>query len=295
MRAYVFPGQGSQYPGMGRDLLQFGPKVAEGMARADEVLGFDLSRLMTEGTEDDLRQTRVTQPAVFLFSVLWAESLGAAFKPDMVAGHSLGEFSALTAVGALRFEDGLRLVALRANAMQEACLKEPSTMAAVLGLDDDKVKSICETVSIPNVVAANYNCPGQVVISGSPPAVEAAGQLALAAGALKVVPLAVSGAFHSPYMAGAGAQLSQALSEITLAPPSCPIYQNVAPWEGRTDPDLIAQGLKDQLTGAVLWTQTVLAMREAGATEFTELGPGKVLQGLIRKIDRQALVVSPLS
>lgn len=291
MHAFLFPGQGSQYPGMGLDLRAMGPWAQSRLDLADQILGYPLQEVLCNGSEEDLKATKVTQPAVFLYSVVWAEILGERFAPDMVAGHSLGEFSALTAAGALTFEDGLRLVALRAAAMQKACEEQASTMAAVLGLDDERVVEICAGVTIEKVVAANFNCPGQVVISGGPAAVLEAGQKAQEAGALKVVPLQVGGAFHSPYMASAAQALQEALAQTPIQPPRCPVYQNIAPNEGRMDPELIRQGLHLQLTGAVQWTQSVRAMIRDGATDFSELGPGKVLQGLMRKIDRQVHVV----
>lgn len=301
MRAYLFPGQGSQYPGMGQDILALGEKAAARLQEAVRILDFAIDDVLYHGTEDDLRQTRVTQPAIFLHSVILAEVMGDRFEPGMVAGHSLGEFSALTAAGALSFEDGLRLVSLRASAMQKACLEQESSMAAVLGLDDETVVNLCNEITSkaePHisggvVVAANFNCPGQVVISGGPQALELAGQQALAAGALKVVPLAVSGAFHSPYMQSAATALNAALDATEIRAPRCPVYQNVAPSERRTDPALIRDGLSRQLTATVQWTQSIRAMIQDGATEFTELGPGKVLQGLLRKIDRQAVFVQP--
>ncbi|MFM7496658.1 MAG: ACP S-malonyltransferase [Bacteroidota bacterium] len=292
MHAFLFPGQGSQYPGMGLDLRAMGPWAQSRLDLADQILGYPLQEVLCNGNEDDLKATKVTQPAVFLYSVIWAEMLGDRFSPAMVAGHSLGEFSALTAAGALTFEDGLRLVALRASAMQKACEEQPSTMAAILGLDDERVVEICASVTAEKVVAANFNCPGQVVISGGPAAVLEAGQKALEAGALKVVPLQVGGAFHSPYMASAAQALQEALEQTPLQAPRCPVYQNIAPNEGRIDPELLRQGLNLQLTGAVQWTQSVRAMLRDGATQFSELGPGKVLQGLMRKIDRQAQVVA---
>ncbi len=300
MRAFLFPGQGSQYPGMGQDILALGDKAAQRLQEAVAILGFPIDEVLCHGSEEDLRQTKVTQPAIFLHSVILAEVMGDRFEPGMIAGHSLGELSALTAGGALSFEDGLRLVSLRASAMQKACEEQASTMAAVLGLDDDKVVALCHEVThnpVDNkyagqiVVAANFNCPGQVVISGGPAAVELAGLKASEAGCLKVVPLSVGGAFHSPYMQSAANALQAALDATKILTPRCPIYQNVAPTEGRLDPSLIRDGLSKQLTGPVLWTQTIRAMLQGGATEFTELGPGKVLQGLLRKIDRQAVFV----
>ncbi|MBM3935819.1 MAG: ACP S-malonyltransferase [Sphingomonadales bacterium] len=299
MRAYLFPGQGSQYPGMGQDILALGEKAVQRLQEAVTILGFPIDEVLHHGTEEDLRQTRVTQPAIFLHSVILAEVMGDRFQPGMVAGHSLGEFSALTATGALTFEDGLRLVSLRASAMQKACEEQASTMAAVLGLDDDKVVALCQEVSQyaeetgtgQIVVAANFNCPGQVVISGGPMAVELASQKATETGALKVIPLSVSGAFHSPYMQSAASALNAALASTEIRTPRCPVYQNVAPCESRIDPSLIREGLSRQLTETVQWTQSIRAMLQGGANEFTELGPGKVLQGLLRKIDRQAIFV----
>jgi [acyl-carrier-protein] S-malonyltransferase len=284
---------------MGQDILALGPLAFQRLQEAVNILGFPIDEVLCHGTEDDLRQTRVTQPAIFLHSVIVAEVLGERFHPGMVAGHSLGEFSALTAAGSLSFEDGLRLVSIRASAMQKACEEQPSTMAAILGLDDDKVIALCQEInqdpalgeSGQLVVAANFNCPGQVVISGGPKAVEWAGLKASESGALKVVPLAVGGAFHSPYMQSAASALQSALDATVIHAPRCPIYQNVAPTEGRLDPSLIRDGLTKQLTGPVQWTQSIRAMIQDGASEFTELGPGKVLQGLLRKIDRQAVFV----
>jgi [acyl-carrier-protein] S-malonyltransferase len=284
---------------MGHDTLALGEKAAQRLQEAVAILGFPIDQAMCHGTEEDLRQTRVTQPAIFLHSVILAEVMGDRFEPGMVAGHSLGEFSALTAAGALTFEDGLRLVSLRASAMQKACEEQDSSMAAVLGLNDETVVTLCREINDKAepgsrgqiVVTANFNCPGQVVISGAPAALELAGQQAIAAGALRVIPLAVSGAFHSPYMQSAATALNAALDTTGIRVPRCPVYQNVAPSEPRTDPALIREGLSRQLTATVQWTQSIRAMIQDGATEFTELGPGKVLQGLLRKIDRQAVLV----
>lgn len=284
-KAYVFPGQGAQFVGMGKDLYDNNPAAREMFEKANEVLGFRITDLMFEGTEDDLKQTKVTQPAIFLHSVILAASLGDEFKPDMVAGHSLGEFSALVAAGALSFEDGLRLVATRARAMQKACEANPSTMAAVLALPDDKVEAIC--AEIDDVVApANYNCPAQVVISGTNEGIDKACEKLLAAGAKRALKLKVGGAFHSPLMESAKAELTEAINNADFHTPVCPVYQNV---DGKphTDPAEIKANLIDQLTAPVRWTQDVQAMIADGATDFVELGPGKVLQGLVMKIDRK--------
>lgn len=288
MKAFVFPGQGAQFVGMGKDLYENDPKARELFEKANEILGFRITDLMFEGTEDDLKQTKVTQPAVFLHSVILAKTLGDDFKPEMVAGHSLGEFSALTAAGALSFEDGLRLVSARAQAMQKACELKPSTMAAIIALPDEKVEEIC--ASIPGVVvAANYNCPGQIVISGEVEAITAACEAAKAAGAKRALPLKVGGAFHSPLMEPARAELASAIEATEIHTPVCPVYQNVDA-RPHTDPAEIKANLVAQLTAPVRWTQTVQNMVADGATEFVELGPGKVLQGLVSKISREATV-----
>lgn len=288
MKAYVFPGQGAQFVGMGKDLYDNNPEARELFEKANEILGFRITDLMFNGTDEDLRQTAVTQPAIFLHSVLLAKSLGDEFKPDMTAGHSLGEFSALVAAGALSFEDGLRLVSARAKAMQKACEIKPSTMAAVLALPDEKVEEIC--ADIPGiVVCANYNCPGQLVISGEIEAIDAACEKLLAAGAKRALKLKVGGAFHSPCMEPARAELAEAIANTTFSTPTCPVYQNVDA-KPHTNPEEIKANLIAQLTAPVRWTQTVQNMIADGATEFIELGPGKVLQGLVAKINREVAV-----
>ena len=288
MKAYVFPGQGAQFVGMGKDLYDNNPKAHELFEKANEILGFRITDLMFNGTDEDLRQTAVTQPAIFLHSVLLAISLGDEFKPDMVAGHSLGEFSALVAAGALSFEDGLRLVAARANAMQKACELTESTMAAVIALPDEKVEEICSGKE-GTVVCANYNCPGQLVISGEVAAIDAACEALKAAGAKRALKLKVGGAFHSPCMEPARAELAEAIERTEIHTPVCPVYQNVDALP-HTDPIEIKANLVAQLTAPVRWTQTVRNMIADGATEFIELGPGKVLQGLVAKIDPSVAV-----
>lgn len=286
--AYVFPGQGAQFVGMGKELYDKLPLAKKLFEKANEVLGFRITDLMFAGTEEDLRQTRVTQPAIFLHSVILAKSLGDEFKPDMAAGHSLGEFSALVAAGALSFEDGLRLVYARALAMQKACEANPSTMAAVLGLADEKVEEICASID-DVVVAANYNCPGQIVISGSNTGIEKACELMKEAGARRALPLKVGGAFHSPLMEPARVELMEAIKATVISAPGCPVYQNVST-VGETDPVTIKKNLIAQLTSPVKWTQSVQNMIADGAREFVELGPGNVLQGLISKIDKSVAV-----
>ncbi len=284
MKAYVFPGQGAQFVGMGKDLYETNAEARELFDKANEILGFRITDLMFEGTEEDLKQTKVTQPAIFLHSVLLAKSLGDEFKPDMVAGHSLGEFSALVAAGALSFEEGLKLVSARAHAMQKACEARPSTMAAVLALPDEKVEALCAEVD--DVVApANYNCPGQVVISGTLEGIDAACEKMLAAGAKRALKLKVGGAFHSPLMQPAQEELAEAIAAAKFQTPVCPVYQNVDA-KPHTDPEEIKANLIKQLTAPVRWTQDVEAMIADGADEFIELGPGSVLQGLVKKINR---------
>ncbi len=289
MKAYIFPGQGSQFPGMGKELYQ-DAKAKELFEKANEILGFRITDIMFDGTEEELRQTKVTQPAIFLHSVILADSLGGYFQPDMVAGHSLGEFSALVATGALTFDDGLRLVSARANAMQKACEIQPSTMAAILGLDDYTVEEVCQMVS-EIVVPANYNCPGQLVISGSIEGVEKACALLTERGARRALKLNVSGAFHSPLMEAARAELESAIEATQVKSPVCPVYQNIDA-KPHTDPHTIKANLIAQLTGPVRWTQTVKKMLEDGATSFTEVGPGNVLQGLVKKVDRSVETAS---
>ncbi len=287
LKAFVFPGQGSQFPGMCKDLYDAHAEAREMCQTADRLLGFSLTDVMFEGTADDLKQTKVTQPAVFLHSVV-AQRLLTIEKPDMVAGHSLGEFSALVACGALRFEDALLLVSARAQAMQAACEANPGTMAAVLGLPDEKVVEICESVS-GVVVAANFNCPGQIVISGEVEAVEAACVAMKEAGARRALRLPVGGAFHSPLMAPAAEDLKAAILKTDFHKPFCPIYQNVTA-KAETEPEIIRENLLKQLTAPVRWTQSVQNMIADGATEFYEFGPGDVLKGLIRKINPEVQV-----
>ncbi|WP_128546648.1 ACP S-malonyltransferase [Larkinella soli] len=284
-KAYVFPGQGAQFRGMGQDLYQQSEKAKELFDRADGILGFRITEVMFGGTDDELKQTNVTQPAIYLHSVILAQTLSD-FAPDMVAGHSLGEISALVAAGGLSFEDGLRLVAQRAGAMQKACEINPSTMAAVLGLDDPTIERICREVADGSgevIVAANYNCPGQVVISGSIEGVRLAGEKLKEAGAKRVLPLQVGGAFHSPLMEPAREELARAIETTPFRTPSCPIYQNVDA-RPSTDMETIKANLIAQLTAPVRWTQSVEAMGADGASVFVECGPGKVLQGLVKKI-----------
>ena len=286
MKAFVFPGQGAQFVGMGKDLYENNPVAKEMFDKANEILGFNITDLMFNGTDEDLRQTKVTQPAIFLHSVILAKTMGDDFNPDMVAGHSLGEFSALVAAGALSFEDGLRLVSARAQSMQKACEKTPSTMAAVLALPDAKVEELCASVTEGVVVPANYNCPGQIVISGSIEGVDAACAKMLEAGAKRALKLKVGGAFHSPLMEPARAELADAIAHTDFHAPKCPVYQNVNA-EPQTDPETIKKNLIAQLTAPVRWTQTVQNMIAAGADTFVEVGPGAVLQGLVKKISSE--------
>ena len=291
MKAFVFPGLGAQFVGMGKDLYDNNPKAKELFEKANDILGYRITDIMFAGTDDELKQTKVTQPAVFLHSVIKAISLGDEFKPSMVAGHSLGEFSALVAAGALNFEDGLRLVYARAMAMQKACEAAPSTMAAIVGLPDDKIEEICAEVSKEGsvVVPANYNCPGQLVISGNVEAINEACEKLKAAGAKRALPLKVGGAFHSPLMQPAKDELQAAIEKTEFSAPQCPVYQNV---DGKphTDPADIKANLIAQLTSSVRWTSCVQNMIADGADDFTECGPGKALQGMIGRIDKNVAV-----
>lgn len=282
MKAYLFPGQGSQFPGMGKDLFDRFEMAKEMFQASDEILGFDLSTILLEGSKEDLQQTRVTQPAIYLHSVISAKVMGGDFQPDALAGHSLGEFSALTAAGAIDFESGLKLVSQRAEAMQKACNQSEGTMAAVLGLEDQIVEEICQQTS-GVVVAANYNCPGQLVISGNVDAIASACEDLKAAGARRALVLPVGGAFHSPLMEPARSELANAIDGTHFSAPLCPIYQNTTA-QAVNEPKAIQKNLIAQLTAPVRWAQSVNAMIEAGITDFVEVGPGKVLQGLVRKI-----------
>jgi len=290
MKAYIFPGQGAQFPGMGKELYENFSLAKKRFEQANKLLGFDISSIMFEGSKEDLQQTSVTQPAVFLHSVILSEIMGEDFQPKMVAGHSLGEFSALTAAGALSFEDGLQLVSQRAQAMQKACDEVPGTMAAVLGLEDAQVEDVCASIT-GTVVAANYNCPGQLVISGELAAVEAACEALKEAGARRALVLPVGGAFHSPLMEPARQELAEAIQSTTFHDPRCRIYQNVT-GQAVMEKEVIKNNLIAQLTAPVRWTQSVQQMIYDGATSFTEVGPGKVLQGLVRKINGEASVSS---
>lgn len=285
MKAYVFPGQGAQFVGMGKDLYDQHTEAKSLFEKANEILGFSITDVMFSGTEEDLKQTKVTQPAIFLHSVILAQCLGEAFQPDVVAGHSLGELSALVAAGALSFEDGLKLVSKRANAMQKACELQESTMAAILGLDDAVVEEVCDSID-GTVIAANYNCPGQVVISGTIKAVEEACRKLEEAGARRTLVLNVGGAFHSPLMEPAKVELQEAIEQTDFSDPICPVYQNVDA-KAYTDADIIKENLIAQLTSPVRWTQTVQNMLADGVQSFVEVGPGKVLQGLVKKVDRK--------
>jgi [acyl-carrier-protein] S-malonyltransferase len=289
-KAYVFPGQGAQFPGMAKDLYDGNAKAKEMLERANEILGFRITDIMFSGTEDELKETKVTQPAIFLHSVVMAECLGESFQPSMVAGHSLGEFSALVAAKALGFEDGLKLVAARAMAMQRACEINPSTMAAILGLEDSKVEEICAGID-GVVVAANYNCPGQLVISGSNEAIDLACAKMTEAGAKRALKLAVGGAFHSPLMMPAQEELMSAIAQTPIQAPICPVYQNVNA-QPQTDPATIKNLLIEQLTAPVRWTQIMENMIADGCAEVIEVGPGKVLQGLFKKVNRDLPVSS---
>ena len=290
MRAYVFPGQGAQFTGMGKNLYDSSALAKEMFEQANKILGFTITDLMFDGTDEDLKQTKVTQPAIFLHSVILAKTLGDNFKPEMVAGHSLGEFSALVANGALSFADGLILVSKRAQAMQKACESEPSTMAAILGLDDEVVEKVCSEIS-EVVVPANYNSPGQIVISGSIKGIDLAIEKLTALGAKRAIKLMVGGAFHSPLMEPARIELEKAIDTTSFNKPICPVYQNVTAL-AVSDPVKIKENLKLQLTAPVRWTQTVKNMLAGGATSFTEVGPGAVLQGLIKKVDRLVVTQS---
>ena len=291
MKAYVFPGQGAQFSGMGKELYDNNSLAKELFEKANEILGFRITDIMFAGTDDELKQTKVTQPAIFLHSVILAKTLGDSFKPEMVAGHSLGEFSALVANGTLTFEDGLRLVSARAQAMQKACEAQPSTMAAILGMEDAMVEEICASVSDEVVVCANYNSPGQLVISGSVPGIDKAIALLSEKGAKRALKLMVGGAFHSPLMEPARKELAAAIENTHFSNPICPVYQNVNALP-ETEPEKIKANLIAQLTSPVRWTQIMKNMIADGATSFTEVGPGTVLQGLIKKVDRAMVTAS---
>ena len=282
MKAFVFPGQGAQFIGMGKDLYESNNECKEMFEKANEILGFRITDIMFNGTEEELKQTKVTQPAVFLHSVILAKAIGNKFVPDMVAGHSLGEFSALVAAKAMKFEDGLRLVAIRANAMQKACEKNPSTMAAIIGLEDGVIEEVCKSITDEVVVPANYNCPGQLVISGSMAGIEKACAILKEKGAKRALPLKVGGAFHSPLMESARQELAEGINNTSFDTPICPVYQNVDALP-HSNPEEIKQNLVKQLTSSVLWTKIVQNMGKDGANEFIEVGPGTALQGMIKK------------
>ncbi len=282
MKAFVFPGQGAQFIGMGKDLYESNNECKEMFEKANEILGFRITDIMFNGTEEELKQTKVTQPAVFLHSVILAKAIGDKFVPDMVAGHSLGEFSALVAAKAMKFEDGLRLVAIRANAMQKACEKNPSTMAAIIGLEDGVIEEVCKSITDEVVVPANYNCPGQLVISGSMAGIEKACAILKEKGAKRALPLKVGGAFHSPLMESARQELAEGINNTSFDTPICPVYQNVDALP-HSNPEEIKQNLVKQLTSSVLWTKIVQNMGKDGANEFIEVGPGTALQGMIKK------------
>lgn len=290
MKAYVFPGQGAQFPGMGKELYETSSKAKERFHQANEILGFDITKIMFGEDAAALKETKVTQPAIFLHATIQSETMGATFKPEMVAGHSLGEFSALVAAGVLSFEEGLSLVSERALAMQEACNQSPGTMAAILGLEDEKVEAICKEIE-GIVIPANYNCPGQLVISGAVEAVENACEAFKEAGARRALLLPVGGAFHSPLMEPAKERLAKAIEQTTFNNPRCSVYQNVTA-RGTLDPEELRKQLVAQLTAPVKWTQSIQQMIADGATHFTEVGPGNVLQGLIKKIDRSVETAS---
>ncbi len=290
MKAYVFPGQGAQFPGMGKELYETSSKAKERFHQANEILGFDITKIMFGENAAALKETKVTQPAIFLHATIQSESMGVTFKPEMVAGHSLGEFSALVAAGVLSFEEGLSLVSERALAMQEACNQSPGTMAAILGLEDEKVEAICKEIE-GIVIPANYNCPGQLVISGAVEAVENACEAFKEAGARRALLLPVGGAFHSPLMEPAKERLAKAIEQTTFNNPRCSVYQNVTA-RGTLDPEELRKQLVAQLTAPVKWTQSIQKMIADGATHFTEVGPGNVLQGLIKKIDRSVETAS---
>ena len=285
MKAYLFPGQGTQFPGMGKELYENSTEAKILFEKANDILGFRITDIMFDGTEEDMKQTKVTQPSIFLHSVITAKVLGEKFQPNMIAGHSVGEFSALVAGQAVKFEDGLRLVAKRANAMQMACDAVPSAMAAIIGLEDEIIETVCANISNEIVVAANYNCPGQLVISGSIPGIEEACEILTEKGAKRAIKLRVAGAFHSPFMESAREELAAAIDSTTFSNPVCPVYQNVDAMPV-SDPEIIKKNLIAQLTAPVKWTQIVKNMIADGATSFTEVGPGSVLQGLVKKVDR---------